>query len=59
MCTVTYLPLADNRFILTSNRDEGVMRKPALMPEVYEIAGKQAKRAELGLVRLLMGVSCV
>ncbi len=41
MCTVTYLPLAEDRFILTSNRDEGVMRKPALMPQVYEVAGKQ------------------
>lgn len=41
MCTVTYLPLSEGRFILTSNRDEGVMRKPALLPKVYEVAGKQ------------------
>jgi len=35
------LPLDGDRFILTSNRDEGVMRKPALMPQVYEIEGKK------------------
>lgn len=27
MCTVTYLPLGNNEFILTSNRDESPMRK--------------------------------
>lgn len=27
MCTVTYLPIADNQFILTSNRDETPLRK--------------------------------
>ena len=27
MCTVTYLPLGDNNFILTSNRDETPLRK--------------------------------
>ncbi len=41
MCTVTYLPLSQDSFILTSNRDEGVKRKPALPPKIYEIAGKQ------------------
>jgi len=41
MCTVTYLPLADDNFILTSNRDEGIMRKPALPPATYKIAGKE------------------
>ncbi len=41
MCTVTYLPLKDKNFILTSNRDEGVKRKPALMPAEYEVNGKK------------------
>jgi hypothetical protein len=27
MCTVTYLPLENDGFILTSNRDESPMRK--------------------------------
>lgn len=27
MCTLTYLPIADNQFILTSNRDETPLRK--------------------------------
>ena len=33
MCTVTYLPLKDG-FIITSNRDEGLLRKPAEVPKV-------------------------
>jgi uncharacterized protein with NRDE domain len=35
MCTVTYLPLPDNSFILTSNRDEAIVRKTALPPAKY------------------------
>jgi uncharacterized protein with NRDE domain len=34
MCTVTYLPLKDNNFILTSNRDETPLRK-ATSPKKY------------------------
>jgi len=41
MCTVTYLPLNGDNFILTSNRDEGVMRKPALSPAVYTVGDKE------------------
>lgn len=40
MCTVSYLPLNGDNFILTSNRDEGVKRKPALAPKTYTVAGK-------------------
>jgi|TARA_R110002051_G_scaffold13435_7_gene45078 hypothetical protein len=38
MCTVTYIPKADNTFILTSNRDEAVGRI-ALAPSFYTIEG--------------------
>lgn len=34
MCTVTYLPLRDNDFILTSNRDEDPKRK-TIAPKTY------------------------
>lgn len=34
MCTVTYLPLRNNNFILTSNRDETPMRK-TIPPRMY------------------------
>jgi len=34
MCTVTYLPIADNQFILTSNRDETPLRK-TIPPKKY------------------------
>jgi hypothetical protein len=40
MCTVTYLPLKGG-FILTSNRDEALVRKPALVPNVYDHNGVQ------------------
>jgi uncharacterized protein with NRDE domain len=33
MCTVTYLPLGDNEFILTSSRDVPYARKKALKPK--------------------------
>ena len=36
MCTVTYLPLGDNDFILTSNRDESPMRKTIPPTEYIE-----------------------
>lgn len=35
MCTVTYLPLR-NSILLTSNRDERIVRLPALLPEKYK-----------------------
>lgn len=34
MCTVTYLPLGNNNFILTSNRDETPLRK-TISPKTY------------------------
>ena len=34
MCTVTYLPLENDGFILTSNRDESPMRK-TIPPKKY------------------------
>ena len=34
MCTLTYLPIADNQFILTSNRDETPLRK-TIPPKKY------------------------
>jgi hypothetical protein len=41
MCTVTYLPLPGEGFIITSTRDEKTIRKPALPPEKYDIHGGQ------------------
>lgn len=38
MCTVTYLPLGNNDFILTSNRDEQPTRE-TIKPEVYKEDG--------------------
>jgi hypothetical protein len=38
MCTVTYLPLKDNNFILTSNRDETPLRK-TIPPKTYVESG--------------------
>jgi len=37
MCTVSYLPLHGEGFIITSTRDEKSLRKPALPPEKYDI----------------------
>lgn len=34
MCTVTFIPAKD-RFYITSNRDEKILRKPALIPTIY------------------------
>ncbi len=36
MCSVTYLPLPDNDFLLTSNRDVSVNRTPATLPIITE-----------------------
>ena len=38
MCTVTYLPLGNNQFILTSNRDESPMRR-TIPPTKYDSQG--------------------
>jgi len=35
MCTVTYLPLGENKFILTSSRDVPFLRKPAEAPKIF------------------------
>lgn len=35
MCTLSYLPKNEGGFILTSNRDESVLREPALPPTIY------------------------
>lgn len=40
MCTVTYLPLGQNNFIITSNRDERKTR-PTLPPMAHNIHGQQ------------------
>ena len=37
MCTVSYLPLPGEGFIITSTRDEKSLRKPAMPPEKYNI----------------------
>ena len=37
MCTVTYLPVNQREFILTSNRDEDVARAAALPIMEYKI----------------------
>ncbi|MEM7105840.1 MAG: NRDE family protein [Bacteroidota bacterium] len=49
MCTVTFLPLQDNNFILTSNRDEAVNRKKALKPTVEVYKGKNILYPKDGL----------
>lgn len=36
MCTLTYIPNNTQGFLLTSNRDESVMREPAFTPAIYE-----------------------
>ena len=40
MCTVTYIPLQSNGFILTSNRDEGYSRAQAIAPRSYALGSK-------------------
>jgi hypothetical protein len=34
MCTVSYVPLSNNNFVLTSNRDESIHRQPAYSPGI-------------------------
>jgi len=41
MCTVTYLPLSETDFILTSNRDVPFAREKALAPKTYIEEGVQ------------------
>lgn len=41
MCTVTYLPLSDHNFILTSNRDVPFNREKASAPQTYIEDGVQ------------------
>jgi len=36
MCTLTYLPLENNQFIITTNRDESTLRPAALAPRILE-----------------------
>ena len=38
MCTVTFIPGKD-RYFITSNRDEKMLRKPAIAPQPYVING--------------------
>ena len=40
MCTVTYIPL-DQGFLLTSSRDENVLRATAFTPRIYNSSGKR------------------
>lgn len=40
MCTVSFLPLSNSGFVLTSNRDEWAKRSPALAPRRHKINGK-------------------
>lgn len=35
MCTVTFVPLGDNNFVLTSNRDVSYKRAPASPPKIH------------------------
>lgn len=39
MCTVTFLPLADDDFVLTSSRDVGFRREKSDIPKCYEENG--------------------
>lgn len=39
MCTVTFLPLSDQRFVLTSSRDVGYKRETASYPASYREQG--------------------
>src|SRR6476661_1017772 len=36
MCTVSFVPISESHFILTSNRDEGISRGLASAPEIIE-----------------------
>ncbi|MCH8904341.1 MAG: NRDE family protein [Bacteroidetes bacterium] len=39
MCTVTYIPEGENKFILTSSRDENINRGPSQRPQVRSVEG--------------------
>jgi len=41
MCTVSYMPLPAGGFIMTSTRDERLLRSPALPPDNYEVHGRK------------------
>jgi hypothetical protein len=41
MCTISYLPLKNDHYILTSNRDESSLRPIALPVAEYEISGRK------------------
>jgi hypothetical protein len=41
MCTLTYIPIARDHRMITSNRDESRLRKAALAPEIYKVNGKK------------------
>ena len=38
MCTLTYLPLENDHFIITTNRDESTLRPAALAPQILQRA---------------------
>lgn len=40
MCVLTYIPTKNNGYILTSNRDESVLREAAFPPRKYELEGQ-------------------
>ena len=40
MCTVSFIPVGD-RYFITSNRDEKIVRKPALAPQLYRVNGME------------------
>lgn len=40
MCVLTYIPTENNGFILTSNRDESVIREAAIPPKKYNVHGQ-------------------
>lgn len=40
MCTLTYIPLIENQFVLTSSRDEHFSRKPSSDPKISKINGR-------------------
>ena len=49
MCTVTFLPLGNTDFILTSNRDEQRLRE-TLPPKIYEEDGIETRTGPATIV---------
>lgn len=41
MCTVSFVPSPHHGIIITSNRDEKVLREPASLPHCFEVNGNQ------------------